>query len=142
MALAGGSVVIIAARLGLGLGRRRRHGRLTVAVMMAIGAVGFLMLLSGDRTLVVIGMCIACGAGWGWTGLVALAIAEAHPAAPGAASGLVQAGGSAGGIVGPLLVGAAAQYYSYSVGWGIAAAFVALASVLMLVNRAIWKERR
>jgi len=142
VALAGGSIVIIAARFGLGLGRGRRRGRLTVAVMMALGAVGFLMLLSGDRTLVVIGMFIACGAGWGWTGLVALAIAEAHPAAPGAASGLVQAGGSAGGIVGPLLVGAAAQYYSYSVGWGLAAISVALASILVLVNRAIWKERR
>ena len=49
---------------------------------------------------------------------------------------------TAGGIVGPLLVGAAAQYYSYSVGWGLAAISVALASILVLVNRAIWKERR
>ncbi|MET8990032.1 MFS transporter [Nonomuraea wenchangensis] len=141
-ALAVGSAVIIAVRLGLGLGRGRRHGRLTVAALMAVGACGFLLLASGDRVLGLIGMLIAGGAGWGWTGVIALVIAEAYPEGPGAASGLVQAGGSAGGIVGPLAVGAAAQYSSYSLGWGLAAVFVALASVLVFVNRAAWKETR
>ncbi|WP_169951208.1 nitrate/nitrite transporter [Microbispora sp. H11081] len=142
VALAFGSVVIIAARFGLGLGRVRRPGRLTVAAMMALGAAGFLLLMSGDRVLAVIGMCVACGAGWGWTGLVALALAEVYREAPGAASGLVQAGGSAGGILGPLLVGATAKYYSYPVGWSLSAIFLALASVMVLANRALWKERR
>ncbi|MFI6456070.1 MFS transporter [Streptosporangium amethystogenes] len=139
-ALAVGSAVIIAVRLGLGLGRRRRHGRLTVAALMAVGACGFLLLASGDRMLGLLGMLIAGGAGWGWTGVIALVIAEAYPEGPGAASGLVQAGGSAGGIVGPFAVGAAAQYSSYSLGWGLAALFVATASVLVIVNRAAWKE--
>ncbi|MEV5556920.1 MFS transporter [Nonomuraea wenchangensis] len=141
-ALAVGSAVIIAVRLGLGLGRRRRHGRLTVAALMAAGACGFLLLASGDRVLGLLGMLIAGGAGWGWTGLIALAVAEAYPEGPGAASGIVQAGGSAGGIVGPFVVGAAAQYSSYSLGWGLAAMFVVVASVLVFMNRAAWKETR
>jgi len=136
IALAVSSAVIIAVRLTLG---RTRYGRLTVAAMMALGGVGFLLFIPGDPGLFLVGTLVACGAGWGWTGLVALTVAEAYAAMPGAASGVVQSGGAAGGILGPLLVGAVAQYHSYAAGWLLAAAFCGLAALLVLVNRAAWK---
>lgn len=137
--LAAGSVTIIIVRLGLGLGRGRRYGRVTVAVMTALGAAGFLLLVPGDPALVLPGVLIASGAGWGWTGVAALALAETYPAGAGTASGVVQAGGAAGGIVGPLLVGATAEYLSYAMGWSVAAACCALASVTILFARAAWR---
>ncbi|MGC5015821.1 CynX/NimT family MFS transporter [Streptosporangium sp. DT93] len=136
LALAVSSAVVIAVRLTLG---RTRYGRLTVAVMMACGAAGFLLFVPGERGLFLVGTLVACGAGWGWTGLVALTVAETYAAMPGAATGVVQSGGAAGGILGPLLVGAAAHYHSYAAGWLLAAAFCGLAALLVLVNRAVWK---
>ncbi|WP_062358024.1 MFS transporter [Herbidospora yilanensis] len=136
LALALTSAVVIAVRLALG---RSRYGRLTVAVMMALGSAGFLLFVPGERALFLLGALVACGAGWGWTGLVALTVAETYAAMPGAATGVLQSGGAAGGILGPLAVGAAAQYHSYAAGWLLAAAFCGLAALLVLANRAVWK---
>lgn len=137
--LAAGSVAIIVVRLALGLRRGRRYGRAAVAGLMVLGAAGFVLLIPGDPVLVLPGVLIASAAGWGWTSVAALALAETYPAGAGRASGVVQAGGSVGGIVGPLLVGAVAEYVSYPVGWAFAAACCGGAAVAVLFTRAAWK---
>lgn len=136
--LALGSLTIIAVRLALGLGRGRRHGRFTVAGLMVLGAAGFALLIPGDPALVLPGVLIASGAGWGWTSVAALALAETYPAQAGRASGVVQAGGAVGGIAGPLLVGTVAEYASYPAGWALTAACCGGAAFAVLFARAAW----
>jgi hypothetical protein len=85
------------------------------------------------------GALLAGAAGWGWTGVLGLAVVQSHPDAPGASTALVQAGGCAGGIAGPLLVGVLTEHRGYGAGWLAMAGFAAVAGVVAAVNGGIWR---
>lgn len=122
--LAVGSLLSIVARIIAGqLADRSSPDRdLTVtATMLALGAVGPLLLATDLRTAAAVGGLLALGAGWGWTGLVFLSAVRADPGAPAAAAGIVLAGLSTGGAVGPIAFGVVVSRAGYPLAW-IAAA--------------------
>src|SRR5215203_4922564 len=87
--LALGSAVGICVRVVFGyLADSMGGGRLRlVAGMLGVGIVGFLLLASGVSWLLVIGLILAFGAGWGWPGLFNFAVVKSNQGAPAAATG-------------------------------------------------------
>src|SRR5690606_27814222 len=98
--------VTIIVRLGAGalVDADRISAAHQVVWLMSAGALGFGLLGLGP-TGVWPGTVLAFGAGWGWTGLYALAAVRSSPGAPGAASAMTTAGLAGGAAVGPVLFG-------------------------------------
>lgn len=121
--LAVGSSLSILARVVAGhLADRATHRELLVtAAMLALGAAGPLLLTLGAPTAAVAGGLLVLGAGWGWTGLVFLSAVRADPGAPAAAAGIVLAGLSTGGALGPLAFGVLVSRAGYAAAWSVAA---------------------
>lgn len=134
--LAVGSLLSISARIVAGHLADRAHRRdLTVtAAMLAIGAGGPLLLATDLRTAALAGGLLALGAGWGWTGLVFLSAVRADPAAPAAAAGIVLAGLSTGGALGPVAFGVVVSQGGYRIAWLLAA--VAMATGALAIHAA------
>ena len=136
--LALGSLAGIVVRVAAGwLGDRLgRNALLIVVGLVGTGAVGFTGLALSDQPLLIsLFTVLAFGGGWGWGGLVLLALTRTSPTAPGRAMGVVQVGPMAGAVLGPLMFGWLAATVSYSAAWS-AMAFLALAGVVaILVSR-------
>lgn len=146
--LAVGGVVGIVSRLLVGwFADRRGQGHLrVVATMLALGAVGYVLLSMSQFGLSAIigGTVLAFGAGWGWPGLMLLATIRLFPSSPGAATGKVLAGAAIGGVVGPSAVGIVARSGGFTRAWLLVAALSATASVLMVICRGSvtrWRAR-
>jgi MFS family permease len=137
IALAVTSAATIGVRMVLGLLGVR--GRAISSVLLFAGAAGFVLLAVPSVPATWAGALLAGAAGWGWTGVLGLAVVQSHPGAPGAATALVQAGGCAGGIAGPLLVGWLAERFDYATAWLALAGFVAVAGVVAAGNAGIWR---
>ena len=135
--LALGSGVGIAVRVVAGhLADGMTGGRLRlVAGMLVVGTAGFAMLASGSPGLLVVGVVLAFGAGWGWPGLFNFAIVKSNPKAPAAATGITQTGASGGAALGPLLFGYAVEATSYGTAWLGAAVVALLAAAAILAGR-------
>ena len=116
--------------------RRRHHHFRTVSAMVAVGAIGFVMLGLGSVVmapwLVVIGAVVAGGIGWGWNGLFNFAIVQSHLIAPARATSVTRTGARTGSILGPLLFGVLTAGLGYDAAW-YAAAAEALLGALVIV---------
>lgn len=132
--LALGSGASIAMRLSAGRAADRRDtGHLRwVASMVMIGVLGFVLLATEVPLLMVIGAVVAFAFGWGFNGLFWYAVLRAHPAAPGALTGMVTPGGLVGGLAGPLIYGLVADAFSYRIAWLGAGLLAASGSLAML----------
>lgn len=139
VALAATSAATIGMRMLLGVVGVRFPGRVTAAVLFFSGAAGFALLMTPSTTAAWLGALLAGGAGWGWTGLLGLAVVQSHPNAPGASTALVQAGGCVGGIVGPLVMGGLIEQFGYQAGWLAMAGFATLGGLLAALNGGIWR---
>lgn len=134
----GGAVSIVVRVLfgrladGMGSGRLR-----LVAGMLAAGTVGFLLVASGVAPLLVVGVVLAFGAGWGWPGLFNFAVVKSNPKAPAAATGITQTGASGGAALGPLAFGLIVQASSYGVAWVCSAAVALLAAAAIIAGRRV-----
>ena len=141
----GGAVGVFSRMLSGWFADRRDGGHITVAAwMLMAGASRFAVLAVSDGhfVLVLLGTLLGFGLAWGWPGLFFLAIVRLNPNAPAAASGMSQAGGAAGGVLGPLLFGVAATRSSYTVAWTSAGVSAVLAGLLMLLGRrALLRQR-
>ncbi len=136
--LAVGGVASVLVRLVSGwVADHRVHGSLTsVGAALLLGAAAYAGLASGtsDTAAVVCLVAVAFGFGWGWPALFALTVVRLNPTAPGAATGVTQAGGALGGVLGPLTFGTVVVHGSYAAAWSCAAAAAAMSAVLMLVS--------
>ncbi|GAA1933725.1 MFS transporter [Nocardioides hwasunensis] len=132
------SAATIGVRLALGVIGQRAPGRATGAVLLIGGVAGFLLLAVPGHTTTIVGAVLAGAAGWGWTGIIGVAVVQSHPTAPGAATALVQAGGCVGGIVGPLTFGLLVEGPGFRAAWWCMAGLVAVAAAVAIVNRGIW----
>lgn len=135
--LALGGAVSIAVRLVFGyLADGMGGGRLLlVAGMLAVGTVGFFLVSSGVAPLLVVGVVISFGAGWGWPGLFNFAVVKSNPEAPAAATGVTQTGASGGAALGPLLFGLVVEASSYGFAWLCSAAVALLAAAAVIAGR-------
>jgi hypothetical protein len=93
-----------------------------VALALALGAVGSILLAVGGTAAMVAGALLALGAGWGWTGLAFLAVVRMVPEAPARAAGIVLTGLAIGGAIGPSAFAAVSARASTSAAWWLATA--------------------
>jgi MFS family permease len=125
--LAGTSLAAALARIAFGAAADRRSGDpLTPVVrLLCVGAVGYVVLASSVPAGVVAGALVAGGIGWGWAGLMTLAVVRERQSNPGGAVGIAMTGIYAGAGGGPLLIGLLAGTTSFTTAW-LAAAALAL----------------
>jgi predicted MFS family arabinose efflux permease len=143
--LAGGSIAAIAFRIVIGfVADRMVAGHLhLVSGMLAVGAVGYLLLATGRPGALVPGTLVAFALGWGFNGLFWFAVIRLYQHAPAATTGLVMPGGMTGGVIGPIVFGAIVERSSFSVAWTVVAVSAALGALLMQVGlRALIVDRR
>jgi MFS family permease len=130
--LAVGSGVGALARVAWGHVSDRRGGDGTrgAVVLFCAGAAALGAISLGlDGPLDVLVTVVAFGAGWGWLGLLFLAVVRAAPDAPGDATGLLGIGLALGGLVGPGALGALADVVGLQVAWWGGAVLLAAAAV-------------
>jgi MFS family permease len=135
--LAGASVVMLVVRIGMGLvaDRRGRGFFELVALLMALGTGGYLLLATGRLEVLVLGAVVAAGGGWGWPGLFNLAVVDLDRQAAAVATGITQTGVYLGAVAGPLLSGALAERVSFGAAWLVAGALALLGAVIVLLGR-------
>jgi MFS family permease len=136
--LAFGSLAGIAVRVAAGwLGDRLgRNALLLVCALVVTGAVGFVGLaLSTHPLLIAFFTALAFGGGWGWGGLVLLALSRTNPTGLGRAMGIVQIGPMTGAVLGPLVFGGLASNVSFGAAWGFMAVLALAGVVTILVSR-------
>lgn len=132
--LALGGMIGVGARLTVGwLADRCNDGHLfAVAGMLALGAVGYMVLAAGRSVpLVGVGTAIGYGFGYGWPGLLFFATAWMNPQAPGLAVGVVNAGATAGAAAGPLGFGVLVSATSFATTWIVASLVSLFAAALV-----------
>jgi predicted MFS family arabinose efflux permease len=110
-----------------------------VAVLVAIGALGWAMMAwafsIGATAPYVVGLLVANAFGWGWPGLLHLAVARQFPTATAAASGVAQTGVSAGLLIGPPVLGLVIGAVGWQAAWWLAASAALIGSVVVLLLR-------
>jgi MFS family permease len=135
--LALASVVAVGVRIYSG-SRADRTSRASGAVnlalaMVAVGAVGHLLLAAAQPWTFVVGSLIAYGIGWGWSGLLHYAVVALHPAGAARATGLLMTGFATGSFAGPLLLGQVASALGYRSIWLFTTGFSFVAAAVMFV---------
>lgn len=133
--LAVGSACGIAGRFMFAwqLGRIGRPLVATAFIMIVggIGVTSFAIASPGWPLLLL--TLIAIGAGWGWNGLLTLAVVSTYPQAPARASGYIVLGAGTGGVLGPLLFGVAVQQVGFAPAWAASGLCFFTASALLFV---------
>lgn len=131
--LVAGSVVSIAARLGVGMviDRRGRADLAIVAALLFVGSAGYLALAQSSFVPFALGALVTFGAGWGWNGAFNHAIVHMNPRDPGKASGLAMVGMAAGGVLWPIAFGVIVTRGGFAAAW-IATGGLVLASAVLL----------
>lgn len=139
-----GSAIALVVRIGSGLfvDRSGTRGYGAIATLLALGALGFVLIASGSTTGIVAGTALAFGAGTGWPGLMHYVITSEHPDHAGGVSGLILAAGNIGGFVGPLLFGIVAEQAGYGAGWMILAVAAVLAVACVVSGGHLFAARR
>jgi len=119
--------------------RRPGRGVGPLALVFALGALGFVFLAAAgtNRVALAVGVVLGFLAGWGWPGMFHLVVVRSSTAEPGLASGFVLRGVFLGAIVGPPLFATIAEASSYGVAWAAAAVVAAIGAVLVLVTRQV-----
>jgi MFS family permease len=141
--LAVGSVISIVTRLVIGMliDRRGQADFMIVAVMLFVGAAGYLALAHGSLVLFAVGTVVAFGAGWGWNGAFNHAIVNLNKRNPGTASGLAMIGMALGGVLWPIVFGLLVTHASFRAAWMATAAVTVTSALLLAVAAHKMKAR-
>lgn len=132
LAVGSGLGILMRVIAGWQIDRRAAGGLGTVAVFLALGAVGIAVLATGTDPAIVIGSLLAFAFGWGWSGLFTFSVVRRNPRAPAASTGVTMTGVYIGAAAGPALFGIVAEA-SFTVAWLIMSAALALGAVLMTI---------
>jgi predicted MFS family arabinose efflux permease len=145
--VAAGGLAGLSVRLGAGVLADRAQVRAlrAVAGLMCAGALGWTAMAAAfvfdTATPFAIGLLVANAFGWGWPGLLHLAVARLFPTATAAASGVTQTGVAAGLLLGPLLLGLLIGSLGWAAAWAAAAAAAVAAAALTAAVRGRLGER-
>ena len=133
-----GSGLSFAARVAVGARADRRgdYGFTTVAVLLAAGSAGFLLMATHSAAPLVVGALFAFTVGWSWPGLFNLAVVERNRGTPAAATGVTQSGIYVGAAAGPATFGLLSAEFGYPAAWTV------IAASLLLAAAAIWTAER
>jgi predicted MFS family arabinose efflux permease len=133
---AGGFCGIITRLIAGRLIDRMAHADFTmIASMIAVGAIGIVVLNLGGYWGLIIGGLLGFTAGWGWSGLFTFAVVRDNPEAPAAAWGIAQTGKFMGAAVGPILFGFVADRASFTAAYWMSASALSVAAGLMIYVR-------
>lgn len=134
-ALAIGSAAAIATRVAAGywVGRLRLDALEVTAGILLVGVGGFVWILAGTGPDLLMASVLALAGAWGCPGLVIYAVTFGFRESPGRANGIVQGGGAAGGVLGPILTGWAVENFSYMVAWAMSAVLLLAAAAIVVV---------
>jgi MFS family permease len=137
--LCGVSMRILSGWIGDRLGR---GSLLVVVLLQLIGVLGYLALaVAGTSEIAtVLATLLAFAGGWGYQGLVLLAVSRSNPTSPATAMAIVRLGPSTGAMIGPLLVGALVSAGGYEVAWLTTAVLALLAAALMFTGRVMLRR--
>lgn len=132
--LAAASIAAMITRIVTGFAADRivRGHTILCAGLLAFGALGLLALAADSPGLMTVGAIVALAGTWGFNAVFWFTLMQAYPDAPGKITGAVSPGGLAGGVVGPILMGALAERFGYPAGWMFAAVSATLAAVGMV----------
>ncbi|MDR7303710.1 MFS transporter [Haloactinomyces albus] len=132
-----GALCSITARVVAGIlaDRQSGSGLSIVAAMSAAGAVGIALLATNQLWAYVAAILLGYGLGSGWGGLFSYAIVTSYPKRPGHATGITQAGASAGSCLGPLGFGLVAATGGYPAAWLATGGTLLAAVAMVLVGR-------
>lgn len=118
----------------------RTGGRIALpltAALLATGAVGTALISIDTSWTFIVGLILALGPGWGWTGLTHFVVSRAAGPATPAATGIVQTGSYLGSGGGPLVFGIAFAVAGTAPGhtliWLPVALLQLIATVIVLV---------
>lgn len=135
LALSTGSGIALVMRVALGYLGDRLPTRIPSAMLVLIGAgsvgYGLLALGSGGLVITVVAALLAIGIGWSWTGLLFFLATQSALGSEGSANGVLQTGGAAGGMIGPLLVGFVIDWAGFQIAWLASLSMQTLALVLV-----------
>ncbi len=139
LAVGSGCGILMRLVVGWQVDRRASVSLTTVALFLALGAAGFVMLAVDAPITVVAGSMLAFALGWGWSGLFTFAVVQRNPSEPATATGITMTGIYVGAAAGPAAFGIIADRISFTTGWIAMAAALALGALLMTV--AVSKDR-
>jgi predicted MFS family arabinose efflux permease len=116
--LATGGVAAVVTRVVAGVVADRwpRGFLRTVAAMLVLGALSYVVMAVGGTTLIMLATPLVFATVAGWVGLVHLAVVQSHPDAAALATGIIMLGAFGGVVVGPAIFGALARH-SYTTAW-------------------------
>lgn len=111
-------------------------------LLLLTGPVAYLMFGHAPGTgWAVLATLIGFGTGWGWPGLLQLAVVQDHMRAPAAASGIAHAGALSGGLIGPITFGWIVTSFGYPTAWTGVAVVALLAGGILLSERRTVPQR-
>jgi predicted MFS family arabinose efflux permease len=135
--LALGAGLSIAARIAVGVvaDRRARDPLPAVATLLSGGALGYAMLAAQVPVLYIIGALFVLVFGWVWISVFVYAVVSRYAQTVGAATGVMQTGFFAGGVLGPVIFGVVAELSSFSLAWVLLALATLIAAATVTGGR-------
>jgi cyanate permease len=115
---------------------RGRYALPMTGTMLLAGTTGVVLMAVDTQATYIVGLVLALGIGWGWTGLTHFVVSRvAGPATP-SATGIVQTGSYIGSGAGPLLFGLGFAFSPSPAIWlVVGVAYAASAVVAFLLVR-------
>jgi MFS family permease len=138
--LAAASLTGAAARIALGwrADNTRFSAQGFAALALSVGALGCAVLgIAPHGVTLAVGVALAFGGGFGWAGLVVLAVSRAHAQSPAPALAKVQAATFSGAIVGPIVFGHVASTLSYPAAWALTSIAFVVAATTLWISRSV-----
>lgn len=132
LAVGGGLGIVTRIAGGWLAGRGASTGLAPVIALVALGAVGCLMIAGQSLAMALVGSVLLFGAGWGWSGLFHFAVVRANPLTPAAATGVILTGLSAGSTIGPVGFGVISERAGIATAWMTLSAVVAVGVALLV----------
>lgn len=107
------------------------------AIYAMIGVTGMFVLGARGTTVpaIALGLLLAVGFGFAWSGQLNLVVTRVWRTAPAAATGVTQSGLWIGGMLGPLTFGFVAANVSYEAAFYVGGTFMTMTGVFMLLAR-------
>ena len=134
---ASGGFIALLNRAGLGWAQDAGRGASPLVLarrLVMFGALGFVLMTIGPSTLYVIGAAVALGWGFGWTGLVHLAVVGEPSTSAARATGTLMTGFAAGSCLGPLGLGQVSARWGYEPVWMVAACLSLAAGLALYLS--------
>jgi predicted MFS family arabinose efflux permease len=132
--LAAGAGISIVLRIALGAraDRRRDDPLPLAAALLAAGAAGYALLALHAAVPFLVGSLLVLTLGWAWIGLFGWAVISRYASSVESATGVLQTGVFAGGVLGPPAFGLVVQASSFTIAWIVVSvgAVVSAAAIL------------